>query len=94
MRRNARTDANQADIVAAMRAAGASVWIIGIPVDLLIGYRGKSLLMEIKTLTGKREPKAARYTPLQIAFLTEWRGGPVSTVTDVEGALTALRVLA
>lgn len=92
MRHAARVDGNQAEIVAALRAAGASVWIIGLPVDLLVGYRGQTLPMEIKTLTGKRNPKPARYTQLQKDFLLEWRGGPVSTVTDVEGALTALRV--
>ena len=93
MRHAARVDANQADIVAALRAAGASVWIIGLPVDLLVGYRGQSMLIECKTLTGKRNPKPARHTQLQKSFMLEWKGGPVSTVTDIEGALTALKVL-
>lgn len=93
MRRAARVDANQAEIVAALRAAGASVWIIGLPVDLLVGYRQQSMLMEVKTLTGKRNPKPARHTQLQKDFMLSWSGGPVSTVTDVEGALTALKVL-
>jgi hypothetical protein len=90
MRRAARVDENQAAIVAALRQAGASVWIIGLPVDLVCGYRGITLLMEIKTLTGKRNPKPARYTDLQKSFMLDWRGGPVSTVTDVQGALTAI----
>ncbi len=93
MRHAARVDANQANIVAALRAAGASVWIIGLPVDLLVGYRGKTLAMECKSLTGKRNPKPARYTQLQKDFMLNWNGGPVSTVTDAEGALTALKVL-
>lgn len=93
MRHAARVDANQAEIVAALRAAGASVWIIGLPLDILCGYRGKTLLIEVKTLTGKRNPKPARHTQLQKDFMLEWRGGPVSTVTDIEGALTALKVL-
>jgi hypothetical protein len=90
MRHAARVDANQAEIVAALRAAGASVWIIGLPVDLLVGYRGKTLAMEVKTTTGKRNPKPARHTELQKSFILDWRGGPVSTVTDVQGALTAI----
>jgi hypothetical protein len=93
MRHAARVDANQADIVAALRAAGASVWIIGLPCDLLVGYAGKTLIVECKTLTGKRNPKPARHTQLQKDFMLEWKGGPVSTVTDVDGALTALKVL-
>ena len=93
MRYAAKVDANQAEIVAALRQAGACVWIIGLPVDLLVGYRNHSLLMEVKSLTGKRNPKPARYTQLQKDFMLSWNGGPVSTVTDVEGALTALRFL-
>ena len=38
MRHAARVDANQIQIVSALRAAGAYVWIIGLPVDLLVGY--------------------------------------------------------
>ena len=94
MRYAARVDANQADIVAALREAGASVYIIGIPVDLAIGYAGKTMLAEVKTLTGKRAPKAAKYTKLQTDFMATWRGGPVATVTDIESALTVLRVMA
>lgn len=94
MRHAARVDANQAEIVAALRKAGASVWIIGLPVDLLVGFRGQSLLMEVKTVTGKRDPKPSKHTQLQKDFMLEWRGGAVSTVTDVEGALRALGVLA
>lgn len=86
-RHAARTDANQAAIVAALRSVGCSVWIIGLPVDLLVGVAGHTVPVEIKTLTGKKAPKAARYTPLQQAFLAEWRGGPVATLTDVDGAL-------
>lgn len=40
MRRAARVDANQEQIVSALRGAGAYVWIIGLPVDLLVGYKG------------------------------------------------------
>jgi hypothetical protein len=101
MRRAARVDANQAAIVEALRAAGAYVWVIGLPVDLLIGFNattglktnGHTLLMEVKTLTGKREPRAKGYTDLQRDFLASWTGGPVATVTDVESALRALETL-
>ena len=93
MRRAARVDATQAEIVAALRAAGASVWVIGLPVDLLVGHRGRSMLIECKSVTGKRKPQPARYTDLQREFLATWRGGPVATVTDAESALRALAVL-
>ena len=92
MRHAARVDATQAEIVAALRAAGCSVWVVGLPVDLLVGKSGQTWLMECKTLTGKRKPKPAKYTDLQTGFMATWRGGPVVTVTDAEGALRAIRV--
>jgi hypothetical protein len=49
MRRAARVDENQAQIISALRAAGAYVWIVGLPVDLLVGYRNHTYLVEIKT---------------------------------------------
>lgn len=93
MRYAARVDSNQAEIVAALREAGASVWIIGLPVDLLVGYAGRSMLVEVKTLTGKLNPKPSRHTQLQKDFMLSWRGGPVATVTDVRGALNALEAM-
>lgn len=51
-RRAARTDANQAQIVAALRKAGASVEPLhrqggGCP-DLLVGYRARNFIIEVK----------------------------------------------
>jgi hypothetical protein len=89
----ARVDSNQAEIVEALRAAGASVWIIGLPVDLCVGFAKKTALVEVKRTVGKKNPRAADYTALQRDFLDSWRGGPVATVTDVEGAMRVLRVM-
>lgn len=86
MRRAARVDANQQAIVAALRAAGCKVWVIGLPVDLLAGKNGHTVLVEVKTAKGK-------HTPLQEAFMADWTGGPVATVRDVEGAMTLARSL-
>ena len=86
----ARVDANQAAIVDALRKAGATVWVIGLPVDLLVGYRSATLLMEVKQITGKREPKAKPHTKLQKEFFLDWQGGPVCTVTDPEMALVCI----
>ena len=93
MRYAARVDANQAEIVAALRQAGASVWIIGLPVDLVIGYAGKTALVEVKTLIGKLTPKPSRHTQLQKEFMLNWRGGTLATVTDVRGALNLLDMM-
>jgi hypothetical protein len=48
MRYAARVDANQDQVVSALRAAGAYVWIIGLPVDLLVGYNDETFLFELK----------------------------------------------
>ena len=89
----AKVDKNQAAIVSAMRSVGASVWVIGLPVDLLVGVAGKTALVEVKRLVGKRSPKAASYTPLQVAFMAGWNGGTVATITDVDGALTLVKTM-
>jgi hypothetical protein len=86
VRHAARVDANQQAIVAALRAAGAYVWIIGLPVDLLVGYNGKSFLMEIKTTSKKR------LTGLQTDFFEKWAGGTLCRVDSPEAALEMIGV--
>jgi hypothetical protein len=84
IRRAARVDANQAQIVSALRAAGAYVWIIGLPVDLLVGYKGHTFLVEVKD--GPRK----RLTALQQDFFDNWSG---STLARVDGPEAALRMI-
>ena len=84
MRRAARVDANQAQIVSALRAAGAYVWIIGLPVDLLVGYKNFTFLVEIKD--GPRK----RLTKLQEDFFANWSG---STLARIDGPEAALRMI-
>ena len=86
MRHAARVDANQADICAALRNAGANVWIIGLPVDLLVGYRGHTFLMEVKTTSKKR------LTGLQADFFEKWAGGTLCRVDSPQAALQMIRV--
>jgi hypothetical protein len=91
MRRAARVDANQDAIVSALRSAGASVLSIGQPVDLLVGHRGVTVLMECKnpkTGYGKRGANSN-----QRDFMATWNGGPVSLVDGPEAALRALGVI-
>jgi len=71
MRRAARTDSNQEEIVSHLRAIGASVQILaevghGCP-DLLIGWRGKNLLAEVKRPGG-------RMTGDELDWHGLWRG--------------------
>ena len=76
MRRAAKTDANQAEIVAALRNIGASVHDTsavgrGFP-DLVVGMRGRNYLIECKD--GAKVPSARKLTPDQIEFKATWRG--------------------
>ena len=87
MRRAARVDANQTAVVSALRAAGAYVWVIGLPVDLLVGFRNHTYLMEIKD--GPRK----RLTPLQEDFFDNWFGGTLCRVDGPEAALRAIGVI-
>ena len=86
MRRAARVDANQTQIVSALRAAGAYVWIIGLPVDLLVGYNNHTFLVEIKTDSKKR------LTALQADFFENWIGGTLCRIDSPEAALRMLGV--
>jgi hypothetical protein len=84
IRRAARIDANQTAVVSALRAAGAYVWIIGLPVDLLVGYKGHSFLVEVKN--GPRQ----RLTALQEDYIKNWSG---STLARIDGPEAALRMI-
>jgi hypothetical protein len=92
MRYAARVDANQTQIVSALRAAGATVQSLsavgqGCP-DLLVGYQGTNILMELKD--GKKPPSERKLTSDQIVWHSEWKG-VVFLVTSVDEALQLLR---
>lgn len=82
-RYSARRDANEAPIVRCLRKCGALVQplsITGLP-DLLVSYRGKVLLLEVKRL--KAKPTAAQ----RRAALQGW---PVVTVRSISEALALI----
>lgn len=91
MRRAARVDENQAEIVAALRAAGASVQVLsavgqGCP-DLLVGFGGENLLFEVKNKS--LPPSRRRLTPDEAAWHASWEGVVVvvETVAEAVGVL-------
>ena len=68
-----KVDENQKEIVAALRAIGSSVIVIGTPVDLLVGYRARNFLVEVKNPNsgyGKHDTG----TPAQRKFFETWKG--------------------
>ena len=85
-----KVDANQSEIVQALRAIGASVFLLhavgcGCP-DLLVGFQGVNYLMEIKH--GRR----AKLTPAEQRFVLSWNGRThvVRTVDEAYAVIGAM----
>ena len=72
-------DANELEIVRALEKIGATVQRLDV-FDLLVGYRGKSHLIECKTSSGK-------LTGAQVDFIKHWKGSPLHIVTNAETAI-------
>lgn len=83
MRRAAKVDRSQGNIVAALRKIGAHVTYIKEPVDLLVGFRGRSLVLEIK------EP-GGTLTPNQREFFATFKG-EAYIVHGIDDAIKAVK---
>jgi len=86
-----RIDANQTEIVETLRKAGADVYILsmvgrGIP-DLMVCFNGETILMEVKANA------KSRFTPVQLKFIANWKGGPLSRVDSPEAALRVIGLI-
>ena len=86
MRRLSKVDRNQPEIVQDLRTYGASVVSLaaihgGVP-DLLVGYRGVNLLMEVKD--GELPESKRRLTPKQQEFFVQWGGQRVTVLNSVD----------
>ena len=70
---------------------GATVRVIsqgdGIP-DLLVGFRGKTALLEVKD--GRKPPSARKLTEAEQRFFDEWRGGTLAIVNSVDEAIAVV----
>jgi hypothetical protein len=90
VRRAARCDDNQPEIVAEFRGLGASVahtHMVGDGfADVVVGFRGINVLVEIKD--SKKPPSARKLTPAEAKFHDEWRGAIV--IIDHPGQCAAL----
>lgn len=92
MRRAARVDDNQEQVVKALRKAGAFVQHLymvggGCP-DLLVGYRREAFLLEVKDAS--KPPSARKLTELEARWHRQWTGLPVCVVHTPEEALQAI----
>ena len=76
MKYAARKDANQDEIVSALRQLGATVTSVhqignGLP-DILCGFRGKNYLFEIKD--GNKPPSKRKLTADEKKWMKLWQG--------------------
>lgn len=93
MRRAAKVDRNQPEIVEALRQLGCSVQPLhsvghGCP-DLAVGWQGKTYFLEVKD--GLRQPSDRKLTDAQVEWHRDWRGH-VATVNSVKEALDAIGI--
>jgi hypothetical protein len=91
MRRAARRDVNEQKVIAALRACGAYVKQINDEgaFDLLVFYRGHTLLLEVKD--GDKPPSARALTPAEAKFHAEWPGTNLYIVNSEHEALDILK---
>lgn len=85
---DARRDANEPEIVAALERVGARVRRLsapGIP-DLLVGYRQDIFLLEVKN----RNTSHPKIQQQQEVFIEEWSDFRVYVVWNVDEALRAI----
>jgi hypothetical protein len=83
-----RVDANQTAVISALRAAGATVEVVGKPLDLLVGIRNQFILIEVKD--GSKVKSAQKPTMAQQEFFKRWAGYPWAIVDGPEAALRAI----
>lgn len=87
-------------IVTALRAIGATVQSLhgkDVP-DLLVGYRGATFLLEVKTAkaevldkrNGRTYQRTGKLTAGQREWAARWRGGPVAVVHTPDEALATV----
>jgi hypothetical protein len=88
MRYARRVDANQAEIVAALRKAGAKVKVVHQPYDLQIWAGDRTMYIEVKNPKTHYGRKGLNGKQTE-----ESKGLPVYMVDGVEAALSALRIL-
>ena len=93
--RAAKIDANHEAVVLALRAAGATVQSLagvgkGVP-DLLVGYKGQTMLMEVKD--GFKAPSARLLTEDQLRWHGVWKGGALAIIDSPDAALRMIGVI-
>ena len=87
MRRAARRDDNEDEIVDALKAHGVYVKKINDEgaFDLLCWYKGRTVLLEVKN--GKKPPSARKLTDAEQRFHDDWPGDNLHVVLSADDAV-------
>lgn len=87
-----RKDKSQTDIVTVLRKLGCTVVSVHIPhgPDLLVGHKGKTYLVEVKSPRDPKTYKVGKLSEGQETFIKDWNGSPVAVVYTPEEAITAV----
>lgn len=91
MKRRRRSDANQTEVVRALRAIGATVKIVSPfcdEFDLVVGFRGKNFLLELKD--GSKPPSRQSLTDNEDEFLKAW-SGQIAIANSADAAINIVR---
>lgn len=86
-RYGAKRDANESEMIGILEQIGCSVRRLDI-VDLLVGYRGRNILLEVKD----GEKKRKQLTDSQIILKGDWRG-QYDIVVSTEEAIRTITKL-
>ena len=82
-----RIDRNQPDIIKDLRKVGADVFIIRKPVDIMVGFRGRTYIFEIKD--PEKDKTHRQLTRDQKTFFEMWRG----QVDKIETSAEAIKII-
>lgn len=84
MRRAAKRDIAEPEIVRVLTQCGFSVYRLDQPVDLLVGFRGRNYLVEVKT---GRKGYGKALNDNQREFNDGWRGAKVVILHSAQCAM-------
>ncbi|MHC5307530.1 hypothetical protein [Bartonella sp. LJL80] len=91
MRRAAKRDLSEKGIVRVLEQLHMSVYRLNQPVDLLVGFRGKNYLVEVKS---GRKGYGKGLNDNQTEFANSWRGGDVVILHDEIDAYDWYKIVA
>ena len=80
----AKRDATEPEIVKVLRSCGFSVYLLDTPVDAIVGFRGRTWLVEIKSGS---KGYAKTLNKNQAEFVATWKGSPVVVLRDAQEAM-------